>query len=188
MNKEFIIILGVQSSGKSTQGKLLAEYLGYNYISTDALLRSLKEESNPVGEKLSEYWVKGDLVPDELMEEVLYPVLEKDSYPGVVLDGFPRTTEQFESFLAFLDMNDWHLRHVFYLDVGEEEAMKRMQLRAVIEKRLDETKDAIKKRVALYHKATEPLLVQYERIGKLKRIDGEREVEEIQEDIRSHCK
>ena len=184
-HKNFVLVLGAQSSGKSTQAKLLAEYIGYKFISTGKLLRRLSEADNPIGKKLSQFWIKGNLVPDELMEEILYPILERVDTAGFVLDGYPRNVEQLRDFLAFLNMKDWLVVHVFYLDVSEEECMRRIKIRAETEKRLDETEDAIKTRLAIYHQETEPLLKEYENMGVLRKIDGEKSIEDIQSDLQS---
>lgn len=187
-HKNFVLILGAQSSGKSTQAKLLAEHINYKFISSGKLLRRLSEADNPIGKKLSQFWIKGELVPDQLMEEILYPILEREDTPGFVLDGYPRSVEQLKGFLTFLDMKDWLVLHVFYLDVSEEECLRRIKIRAETEKRLDETEEAIKRRISLYHQVTEPLLAEYEKMGVLRKIDGERSVEEIQNDLRGYFK
>lgn len=185
-HKNFVLILGAQSSGKSTQAKLLAEHIGYKFISSGKLLRRLSEADNPIGKKLSQFWIKGDLVPDELMQEILYPILEREDTPGFVLDGYPRNVEQLRDFLAFLDMKDWLVIHVFFFEVSEDECLRRIKIRAETEKRLDETEDAIKTRLRVYHQSTEPLLQEYEKMGVLRRIDGERSIEDIQEDLKKH--
>ncbi len=185
-HKNFVLILGPQSSGKSTQAKLLAEHIDYKFISSGKLLRRLSEADNPIGKKLSAYWIKGELVPDELMEEILYPILEREDTKGFVLDGYPRNVEQLKDFLGFLDMKDWLIIHVLYFDVSEEECMRRIKIRAETEKRLDETEEAIKTRLSIYHKETEPLLEEYEKMGVLRRIDGERSIEDIQSDLQTY--
>ena len=184
--KDFILILGPQSSGKSTQGKLLAEHLGYKFVSSGQVLRDLGERDNPVGAKLKEYWVSGELVPDELIEEILFPIFENENYPGFIIDGYPRNIGQLNSFLSFLGINDWAIGKIFYVHVGEEECLKRLKLRSDIEKRPDEHEEAVRKRFQIYHNLTEPLLIEYERMGKLLKIDGERSIEDIQNDLKGY--
>ena len=187
MTRDFILVLGPQGSGKSTQAKQLAEYLGFEFVSTGDFLRKLRlEDNNPVGQKLSQYWMSGELVPDELMNEVLFPLLEKEGIKGFVLDGYPRNLSQIQAFLSFLSMNSWSLKKVFFLNVGEEECINRIKKRADLENRPDETEEAVKRRLAIYHQETEPLLQEYEKLGALVKVNGERSVEEIQSDIRSH--
>lgn len=186
MQKDFVLILGPQSSGKSTQAQQLAEHLGYRFISSGKLLRRLGEGDNPIGQKLREYWSKGELVPDSLMEELLFPILEKETMPGFVIDGYPRNISQLQSFLAFLDMKGWAISHVFYLAVSEEECLRRVKLRAERENRLDDAdEETVRRRMLVYHNATEPLLFEYSKLNVLQRIDGERSIEEIQKDLQS---
>ena len=181
--KKFIIILGPQGSGKSTQANQLAKHLGYKAVSSGDVLRKLKNEKNPIGLKLSEYWVSGELVPDELIEEILFPILENVNDKGFILDGYPRNLSQLRSFLSFLKINNWKLEYVFYLGVSEKESLTRLDKRAGLENREDETDDAIKRRIEIYQHDTAPLLSEYEKLGKLNKIDGERSIEDIQLDL-----
>lgn len=185
MSKNIVLIYGPQGSGKSTQAKQLAEYLGYKFISSGQTLRELKDAKNPIEERLSSYWIKGDLVPDDLIEEILFPIIEKSDTPGFVIDGYPRTPSQLNSFLSFINMNDFTLDRAVYLDVSQEECLKRLKIRADIENRLDETDEAITTRIIIYFEKTQPLLNVYKNMNILEDIDGERTIEEIQADIRS---
>lgn len=184
-NKEFILILGPQGSGKTTQGKLLADFLHYRFISTGELLRQAYKENNPLGAKLSEYWSTGDLVPDEIIEGLLFPILETDQIAGFVLDGYPRTIQQVESLVSFLDLNSWKINHVFYTHVGDQECIRRILERTKVEERPDESPEAIHHRLQIYHKQTEPLLKTYETMGSLHKINAERTIDEIQAEVRS---
>jgi len=183
--KKFVLVLGPQGSGKSTQAKQLAEFLGYESISTGDLSRAKLAEGDELGIKFNSYVIAGKLVPDELIEQILFPYLEKD-IPGVILDGYPRNLNQLANFLNFIKANDHELSKVFLLEVKEKEFMKRLKLRAEIEKRSDETDDAIKARLDTYNNLTKPLLAEYEKLKKLQRIDGERSIEDIQTDLRSY--
>jgi adenylate kinase len=184
--KNFILILGPQGSGKSTQGKLLSEHLRYRFVSTGEILRQAADDKNPLGQKLVHYWEKGELVPDEIIEGILFPILENSVTTGFVLDGYPRTIEQVNSLVSFIELNGDSIKHVFYLSVGEEECIKRITERSQIEKRIDENAEAVKRRLAIYHAETEPLLSEYLRMGVLRKIDGEQSIEKIQKDIRGY--
>lgn len=183
MIKNIVLILGAQGSGKTTQGKLLAESLHYKFISTGEILREARESKNPLGLKLSEYWEKGDLVPDELIESILFPILEDFDVPGFVIDGYPRNLNQLESFISFLDLNAWPLIDAVYLEISREECFARIRKRAQIEMRPDENDEAVAHRLDIYYHETQPLLTKYSEMGKLLKIDGHPSPDEIHKNI-----
>ncbi len=183
VQKDFVLVYGPQGSGKTTQSKYLADHLGYKFLSTGELFRDLRTEQSPLGVRLAEYWVAGELVPDELVEEIIFPILDNDEFKGFVLDGYPRDPVQLKSFKNFLNLKAWSISKVFYLDVGVVECVRRMKSRADLEKRPDETDHAIVKRLDLFYEKTLPLLGEFEDMGVLFKVDGERSIEEIKEDI-----
>lgn len=186
MQKNIILVLGPQGSGKSTQAKLLAEHLSYTFVSTGNLIRKKTAEQDAEAQTIREYMLKGDLVPDALVEGLLFPFLEVTPTAGFILDGYPRSMTQLDTFLQFLSQQAWKLDRVFFLSVSQQECIHRMKLRAEIEKREDETDEAITERLHLYHVETEPLLTRYEQLQVLIRVDGERSVEDIQAEIRTY--
>ena len=146
-----IVLIGIQGSGKSTQGNLLAEKLKVPYLST------------------------GYLIPDEKTLEIVSDYLSRPEYQkGYILDGFPRTKVQAESFKNGIDA-------VLYIKVLDEEAIRRLSLRR--DNREDEAPRALKKRIESFHKFTIPVLEYYKEKGKLHEINGERTIEEIHRDI-----
>lgn len=179
-------MLGPQGSGKSTQGKLLAEKLGYKFVSSGELLRQLKEENNPVGIKLAEYWMKGELAPNDVMEDILYTLFDKEASLGFVLDGFPRDESQLDSFLAEGTLRDWKIQKVFYINISDAECLKRIKERVKIENRPDESDEALNTRFRIYHEKTEVLLGKYRQMNVLVEINGERSIDEIHNEILKH--
>ncbi|MDQ5981889.1 MAG: adenylate kinase [Patescibacteria group bacterium] len=187
MSKPVVLILGPQGSGKSTQAIQLAEFLDYKFISTGQEVRKASQAGNELSKKMDEFWKEGNLVPDSIIEnEILFPLMLSSGQHGFVIDGYPRNITQINNFLNFLDDQDWAITYVFYLHVGEDECLKRLRSRSLIESRADESDESIKNRLNIFHKETEPLLVEYSNMGRLHRIDGERTVEDIQEDLRSY--
>lgn len=184
MYKNFIFVLGPQGSGKSTQAQKLAVYLNYRFISTGEMLRSLAQKSSQSVKKVAEFMKKGELVPIEIVEEVLHTELEKSDEKGFILDGYPRSISQLQNFLAYISEKKWKLEQVFYLKVSEDECLERIQGRIKEEKRPDETVTAIKKRLEIFQNETKPLLKEYYKLGVLQEVDGQRSVEEIQKDLR----
>ena len=170
-----IIFLGIQGSGKSTQAKIAAEKLNLPYIETSQLLREKRAQENENAERIAEALDKGNLVPNEITIRILKERLEKpDCQKGYILDGYPRNEEQFQNLDSDIDK-------VFYVAVSDEETIRRLSKRA----RHDDTGQALKRRMELYHKETEPMLDKFREKGILKEVDGERSIEEIAEDIES---
>ena len=168
-----IIFLGLQGSGKSTQAKLLAEELSLPYIETSQLLREKKTEDSSDAKKITEALDHGNLVVDEITIRVLKERLKQpDCQNGYVLDGYPRNEIQCQDL-------DTDINKVFYVKVSDEEAVKRLLKRG----RHDDTGEALKRRVELYHKETEPILDKLRNMGILEEVDGERTVDEIAKDI-----
>lgn len=170
-----IVLIGIQGSGKSTQGNLLQEKLGVPYLSTGHIFRELAKEKTPLGRYIKEVMNAGYLIPDEKTLEIVSEYLSRAEYEkGYILDGFPRTVTQAESFANGIDK-------VVYLRVSDKEALWRLSLRN--DEREDETLKAIHKRIELFHKFTEPVIEYYRQKGKLAEVDGEQDIEAIHAEI-----
>lgn len=171
-----IILLGIQGSGKSTQGNLLSKKLAVPYLSTGHIFRELAREKTKIGRYIKETMNAGYLIPDEKTLEIVNEYLKKPEYQeGYILDGFPRTITQAESFKNGIDK-------VLYIEVSDVEALKRLSLRGD-KGREDETPAAIKKRIELFYKFTKPVLDFYRDRGVLVEINGEKTIEEIYGEI-----
>ena len=171
-----IILIGIQGSGKSTQGNLLSEKLQLPYLSTGHIFRELAKEHTPLGRHIKEVMNAGYLISDEQTIEIVHDYLERSEYTrGYILDGFPRTVKQAESFKTDID-------YVVYLKVSDDEALKRISGRHDAT-RADETLAAVNRRIESFHRFTKPVLEFYQSQGKLIEIDGEQTIEEIHEDI-----
>lgn len=170
-----IVLIGIQGSGKSTQGSLLQEKLGVPYLSTGHIFRELAKEKTAIGRYIKEVMNAGYLIPDEKTLEIVSEYLARPEYEkGYILDGFPRTVNQAESFANGIDK-------VVYLRVSDKEALWRLSLRN--DEREDETLKAIHKRIELFHKFTEPVIEYYQQKGKLAEVDGEKSIEDIHKEI-----
>src|SRR3989344_6379222 len=166
-----IILIGIQGSGKSTQGNLLSEKLSIPYLSTGHIFREIAKEKTPFGRYVKETLNAGVLIPDDKTLEIVDDYLSRDEYKnGYILDGFPRTVKQAESFKNGIN-------HVFYLNVSDREALWRLSYRE--DERDDETLLALRKRIELFHALTEPVLDYYREKEILTELDGEKEIEEI---------
>jgi len=176
-----IILYGIQGSGKSTQGKLLSRHLKLPYLSTGHIFREIAKEQTRQGRYIKETLAAGLLLPDEIAIPIVEEYLKRAEYKkGWILDGFPRTIKQAREFKQTVDV-------AFYLTVSDKEALWRLSFR-VDEKgniREDETLLAIRKRIALFHRETEPVIDYYRKRDILVEVNGERKVEEIIEDLLS---
>jgi adenylate kinase len=113
----------------------------------------------------------GGLVPDDVTLEIVLEYLKKPEYAkGYILDGFPRTVAQAEVFNGAVD-------YVVFLDVNDREALWRISGR--VADRQDETLQAIRKRIEMFHEFTQPVIDYYQEIGKLVHVDGEKSIEEV---------
>lgn len=173
-----IILIGIQGSGKSTQGNLLTEKLKVPYLSTGHIFRELAKERTPLGRYIKETMNAGYLIPDEKAMEIVSEYLGREEYKeGYILDGFPRTSKQAENLAS--DINK-----VIYLEVSDKEALWRLSFRGedgVV--REDDTVRAIRKRIELFHKLTEPVLDYYRGKKKLITINGEQDIKKIHKEI-----
>ena len=171
-----LIIIGIQGAGKSTQGNLLSKKLKIPYLSTGHIFRVLAQEKTPLGRYIKEVMNAGYLIPDKKVLKIVIDYLQRPEYQkGYILDGFPRTLGQAK---AFQNGIDWAV----YLNVSDKEALWRLSYRETND-REDETLAAIRKRIELFHKFTEPVLGYYRQQGKLIEIDGEKKIREIHKDV-----
>ena len=163
-----ILLIGPQGSGKSTQAKLLAQYLGLPYISSGDIFRQMQG-------KIKQILDQGKLVDDETTAKLVESRLkEADCQNGFILDGYPRTEEQIKLFDPKVDK-------VIYLKLSDESIMKRLLKRG----REDDTPESIRTRLNFYHEQTQPLLEYYQSLGILTEIDGEKPIDDVQSAIRS---
>jgi adenylate kinase len=171
-----VLITGPQGSGKTTQAKLVAEYLKIPLIDGGEMLRLLASEDSIEGKRVQEALDKGEIAPNDIVAEVIKKRLaELDCQNGFVMDGYPRTLSQKELF-------DPQFDRVFYLKMSDDLVKERMQKRG----RVDDTPELITERLMLYHQLTEPVLSFYESQGILVRINGEDTIERIQQEIKEN--
>lgn len=175
-----IVLMGIQGSGKSTQGNLLAKKLKIPYLSTGHIFREIAKEKTKWGRYVKETMAAGILIPDQKTIHIVQEYLAKPDYAqGYILDGFPRTLSQAKTFKNGIDK-------VFYLKVSDREALWRLAYRNN-EVREDDTVLATRKRIELFHKVTEPVLDYYRRKRLLVEIDGEKPIQKVFQDILTVC-
>lgn len=200
-----IILFGPQASGKGTQARLLAQRYHLVHVATGDIFRNEIEKKTEFGTYIEEILNKGNLVPDEktieIMNEKINGLLTRGK--GMVLDGYPRDIIQARA------IEKVPIDFVFFIDISDEEAVIRIRGRLVcacgasynlattppkhdmrcdlcgqkLRRRDDESEEAVRQRLALYHKRTEPLKNYYTKKKILHRIDGEQPVEKVFSDI-----
>ena len=168
-----LVIFGAPGSGKGTQSERIVEKFGINHISTGDVLRAEIKNGTELGKTAKGYIDQGQLIPDELMIDILASVFDsfKDS-KGVIFDGFPRTIAQAGALKQMLADRGQAVSVMLDLDVPEEELMTRLIKRGQESGRADDNEETIKKRLLVYHSQTAPLIDWYKNEGVYKHIQG----------------
>ena len=170
-----IVIFGAPGSGKGTQSDKLIEHYNLFHISTGDVLRDHIRRGTELGKTAKGYIDQGQLVPDELIIDILAQVLDdnkEQATQGVIFDGFPRTIPQAEAREQLLADRGTQIDAVVGLEVPEEELIKRILLRGQMSGRSDDNEETARKRLETYHNQTSPLKAYYEEKGKYRAING----------------
>lgn len=175
-----LILIGIQGAGKSTQGNMIRDKYNIPYLSSGHIFREMAKEKTPWGRYVKETLNSGELMPDGKTVEVIEEYLSKEEYKnGYILDGFPRTVAQAKAFKNGVDS-------VIYLEVSDKEALWRLSGRIEEGVREDNTIQAIRKRIELFHSHTIPVLDYYKKTKQLHQINGEMTIDKIFSDICKH--
>jgi adenylate kinase len=175
-----IVILGPPGAGKGTQAKRISAETGIPHIATGDMLRQAMDSETEMGVRIKPTYDAGDLVPDDLMIELIRERLSApDTSDGFILDGFPRNVAQAEAFDRMLEEIDRLLLTVLYFQVPDELAVERLHVRALQEGRTDDTPEIIRHRLEVFHKKTEPVVEYYRSKGILVGIHAERPIDAV---------
>lgn len=206
-----IIMLGAPGAGKGTQAKKIAKKYGIPHISTGDIFRANIKNNTELGKKAKTYMDKGELVPDELVVDLIMDRFkDADCANGYVLDGFPRTIPQAEALDNALKAEGQAVDYAINVEVPDENIINRMSGRracvgcgatyhikynltkvegvcdACGEKlilRDDDKPETVKNRLSVYHEQTQPLIDYYKNAGVLAEVDGTKDMEEVFGDI-----
>ena len=164
-----IVIFGAPGSGKGTYSARLVDTFKLDHISTGDVLRAEIKNGTELGKTAQGYIDNGQLIPDELMIGILASVYDgfKGS-KGVIFDGFPRTIAQAEALKKMLEERGEKISAMINLEVSEDILMARLLRRATLEGRADDNEETIKKRFAVYHNQTAPLIEWFKGEGVCK--------------------
>lgn len=205
------IFLGSPGAGKGTQAALLSKKLSIPHISTGDMLREELKKGTFLGLKVKAFMAKGELVPDQVILEVMRKRLEeKDCEAGFILDGFPRTLVQAEDLDALLKEINKGIDRVVEIKVSKGTVVERLSARlvcpqcgadynletrpprqagicdlcgGVLEQRIDDQEDVILNRLQVYEKHTQPVESYYQKQGKLLEINGEKDKDLVLQEI-----
>jgi adenylate kinase len=204
---EVVLILGAPGAGKGTQAYFLAEALGIPHVASGDLLREHRQRGTSLGHAAQAYMDRGDLVPDDLVVDIIIDRLDQpDATAGALLDGFPRTLAQAEALEARLRQRDGRVRRAIYVDVPTPVLVERLagrwlcrdcqtsyheifhpparpgvcdRCRGELYQRTDDKREVVANRVSVYLRDTLPVVQHYDRLGLLQRIDGNQTIETV---------
>jgi len=205
-----LILMGPPGAGKGTQGERLAGELDVPRYGTGDMLRDARREGTELGRRAAEYMDAGELVPDEVILGIVQEALERpEAADGFVFDGFPRTLEQAMGLRDVLRQRDEEVDAVLYLEVPEEELVRRLSSRRVcrdcghvqragavedgceacggeLYQREDDRPETVRRRLEVYRRQTEPVLEWYRRRSSVPvhEVDGTGSVEDVQRRLR----
>ena len=182
-----LVVFGAPGSGKGTQSARMIDEYGLYHISTGDLLRDHIRRDTELGRVANSYITKGQLIPDELMIDILDHTLDtnEETGKGVIFDGFPRTIEQAKALNKMLERRGSKVHAVVGLEVSEPELFDRLVKRGKESGRSDDNPETISNRLKVYHEQTSPLKEFYKTEGKYHGIKGEGTIDEIFDSIKT---
>lgn len=182
--KKFVVLMGAPGAGKGTQAKLLEQQLKLPQVATGDLFRANLKNETELGQLAKTYMDRGDLVPDEVTVAMVKDRLQQDDCEnGAILDGFPRSPAQAEALNELLVELNGAINVVPFVYVDEDVLISRLLKRAEIEGRADDNEETIRNRMNVYRESTAPLLDYYSEKGLVVKVDGDRPVDEVYNDL-----
>ncbi len=169
-----LIVLGPPGSGKSTQSKLLSEFLSVTHIVSGDIAREIATADNPLGSKVKKDIKDGQLIPTELLfPKISGAILEAVKKGGFVLDGYPRDQKEAQRLSSFLQEKNIEIKSVIVIVVSAANILARLAKRAAVEMRSDDTPSAINERLAIYNNQTQEVISSFRGQGLVREVNGD---------------
>jgi adenylate kinase len=178
-----IALLGPPGSGKGTQAERLRDRFGFATLATGDLLREARLAGTDLGRRASQYMDRGDLVPDELIVAMMRDAIARLDGKPILLDGFPRTVAQAHALAGVLEDRGRELTAAVLVDVPDDVVVERISRRQ--QGREDDRPETVRERLRVYHRETEPIVAYYDERGLLRRVDGARDADAVEAEIRA---
>ena len=180
-----ILLIAPPGAGKGTQGALIATHFGIPHIATGDLLRDHVARGTELGRTVEDRLARGELVPDDVvLDMVRAAVVEaKAAGKGYVLDGVPRNLAQARALYEIALSLEMTANVALHLQADDEELTRRLLARAALEGRSDDTEEVIRRRLAIYHEVTHPIVAWYAGRGILVSVDAVRPIDRVARQI-----
>jgi adenylate kinase len=213
MSELNLILMGPPGAGKGTQAERLVDDFDLPYYATGDILRAAIKDETELGKKAKEYVDNGDLVPDDLICDVIMERIDsREAEDGFLLDGFPRTIGQAQVLESALEQRGRSLTAALLIEAPDEEVVRRLSGRRICAKsghvfhlefdppknpdmcdqdgsrliqRDDDKPETVRKRLSVYHEQTSPLIAWYDERGLLRQFDGKRSPDDVHDHIRA---
>jgi adenylate kinase len=178
-----VTLLGPPGSGKGTQAARLRDQFGFATLATGDLLREARTAGSELGRRASQYMDRGDLVPDELIVAMMRDAIARLDGKPILLDGFPRTVAQADALADALQERGRELTAAVLVDVPDDVVVERISARR--QGREDDRPETVRERLRVYHRETQPLVAYYAERGLLRRVDGARDADAVEAEVRA---
>ena len=179
-----LVIFGPPGAGKGTQSKFIVEKFNMFQLSTGEFLRKEISDNTKLGKKISSVINSGELVSDIIVSDLIEKIIADSKYQNrIVFDGYPRNLNQAKNLDTLLKKYKQKIDIVLKLSVSLETIKKRISERRGLEKRSDDNKEIAIRRFETYEKSTEPVIEYYKKLNLLKVVDGERPIDQINDEI-----
>lgn len=179
---QVVFVLGGPGAGKGTQCAKLVENFGFVHLSAGDCLRAARDSGSADGQLINEYICEGRIVPVDITVKLLKEAMEASGNKKVLVDGFPRNLDNLEGWDRVMG-SAAQVRFVLFFDCPEEVMVARLTERGKTSGRVDDNLESIRKRLRTYMDSTMPIVDEFDKAGKVRKVDGNRPVEEISADV-----